>query len=242
METSPNLVPRICSECGSEFLWERKKARPPSVCSAKCKTKRRAKQFRAKDDRKMAAVDRSAHCARCGVKFERPIAGGGQTVYCGPACTRDAHNDAASRRAKAWREKVHASGEQCTVDGCIKPPDGSKGMCSMHYLRMRTTGDVGSPEPQKVKGVYKWVKDANGYMVRGNGKWSELQHRVVMEEILGRELLPGENVHHINGVRDDNRPENLELWSTSQPAGQRVADKVAWCVEFLKNYAPELLK
>jgi hypothetical protein len=45
----------------------------------------------------------------------------------------------------------------------------------------------------------------------------------------------------MNGVRDDNRPENLELWSKSQPAGQRVADKVSWALEILKLYAPERL-
>jgi hypothetical protein len=57
-----------------------------------------------------------------------------------------------------------------------------------------------------------------------------------MERILGRSLRPGENVHHRNGVRDDNRPENLELWSTSQPSGQRVDDKIAWALEFLESY------
>ena len=59
------------------------------------------------------------------------------------------------------------------------------------------------------------------------------EHRVVMEQMLGRPLREGENVHHVNGLRWDNRPENLELWSKKQPPGQRVVDKVAWAIEFL---------
>jgi hypothetical protein len=57
-----------------------------------------------------------------------------------------------------------------------------------------------------------------------------------MAEMLGRPLLPDEEVHHKNGLREDNRPANLELWSTSQPKGKRVVDLVVWAQELLVQY------
>lgn len=122
--------------------------------------------------------------------------------------------------------------QMCDEDSCLHPAAGSDSkqqrqspkarLCLSHYSEKYEHGS------------YEWFVNClpNRYAPRPSGYvWlyfigglKMAEHRFVVAQRMRRLLLPHETVHHKNGIRHDNRPENLEYWPTSHGKGQRAED------------------
>jgi hypothetical protein len=128
-------------------------------------------------------------------------------------------------RSCAWCKRPIFAIQQYRADGR------KKGVWApIKYCSLRCTGAAASArQAAKARGRFL---DKHGYVLLTNRKqdngYQQPEHRFVMEQILGRKLLKHETVHHKNGIRHDNRPENLELWGGRHGRGQRVADQDIW--------------
>ncbi len=121
----------------------------------------------------------------------------------------------------------------CSIENCDRPVRAKK-LCSTHYERQLDGNEDSDIKHIKPKG--SGHTDSLGYRYIYIDGVQVAEHRYLMAQNLGRQLLPGETVHHKNGNRSDNDLNNLELWSSAQPYGQRVKDKVKWAKEIINLY------
>lgn len=240
-------VERVCEGCGSQFYcYESEAEKGRKYCSRGCKGRSNGTRPVTADSR--APVEFT--CKECGKPFAMMKSYvtaynkkfGRDPLYCSNTCSA------------LGRRKVADERNKLTCAQCGKVEIRSRSSGKRIYREQQFCSQGCKSESQRTKALAKFESGTYGRHVKRNGyvwisvpvlvngkKGAIMEHRFVMSRHIGRDLFPEETVHHINGVRSDNRIENLELFNSRHGPGQRVTDKVAFAIEILRQY-PEFAR
>lgn len=195
----------ICKQCGNEFI--KKKGTTGQYCSPECWYKAPGKK-----------IYTERLCGYCGTRFQPRWV---DQKFCSEDCGRK------GRR----KERAFTHCQNCGKELPFKLSKRTLRFCSRKCALIGSTreGVHHAPLGHKTTGPsgYILIKVGKGEPGTHKSGWM-LEHRFVMQQKLGRPLEPHERVHHKNGNRADNQPENLELWTVEKkdPAGQRQLDRI----------------
>ena len=120
---------------------------------------------------------------------------------------------------------------KCCIEGCAKISRYiSTNLCGAHDQRIRRYGDPHYVTPDDIwkeqcRSASLAYKNARPDVYRKRNNRHE--HRVVAEQMLGRPLLRGEIVHHVDGNKHNNSPDNLQVMTQSEHLKLHHAEMVA---------------
>jgi HNH endonuclease len=213
------LLSKHCERCGEGFLcWPSQQRR---FCGQECHRAHKAEHGLNKNSRALPAV--TLECAQCGKPFT--VMGSHAKDYPGRLARKVCSKDCQALYLRS-SDTTFICGH-CGKETPYKYNKSSQGFVHSQRFCTKACADAA----QRTGFIEK-----HGYRIFTIKGKQYAEHRLVMEQVLGRKLHPEETVHHKNGDRLDNRPENLELWAGRHGRGHRVEDQVADAVDLLKRY------